>query len=396
MLLNFSGEKLATLRDAKVTETLRTLGLAFGDVTELDVSYCGLVSLEGVEQFLNLEKLDACNNQITALAPIWGLTKLNVLKLRRNHIDSIWLRRAGSATVMASKHDSYIPTTGLVTAKYTLLDLEANNINYIRAEPSTCINVDCILLADNNIDDFSGLKSFSEVSTVDITGNGKVDASVFLDMGFNTGLRLFLQGCEIARPQCLFQALERDPEAEIIASGDVNIEHPRIVKANVLDLSNLREKEFVDFGCEFADFRYKGDMLPCELKTPREYSEMKMETSHFVVRSGCTTKNLQTISTVADLAEAGISMQNTIDNIRVCSTIGNESDVFTPMSINTMDEETMSVDPDALSRPMLSDYTTKEEDILKGSYVNDILFTKSKLIPADWNETVKQAFYAQF
>ncbi|KAK1444785.1 hypothetical protein BgAZ_106910 [Babesia gibsoni] len=403
MLFNLSGERLATLQDDLVAGELCKLGLAFEDVTELDVSSCKLTSLDGIERFVNLNRLDACFNEIVSVVPLWKLGRLKVVKLRHNRLGPIWLRKVGAATVITTNYDLETPLVGLEPVHYSLLDLEANNIDSIRADPLAALDVDCLLIPNNGLVDITGIAGFNGVNTIDFTNNAIIDAAALLFMGYKLGLRVFLQGCEIINQECLLQLLDRDPEAEIIAPGDVKCEHHRLVKATILDLNRLCEKQFVDFDCEFADFRYAGDLLPCELKTPRNVMGENLEATHYVVRaSNLNTKRIETISTMVDLPHAAVHSHRSYDSLKVYSTIGSVSEDATPLSINTMDGEYMA--GNLTPSPKVLPYDGgklpydggKDVDMVKNSYMDEICVKKNKLPAAEWVETIKDEFYSQF
>jgi Leucine-rich repeat (LRR) protein len=58
-------------------------------LTRLDCSHGGIVSLAGLESFSAIEELNLANNQLTDLTPLSKLSHLRVLILRENPISSI-------------------------------------------------------------------------------------------------------------------------------------------------------------------------------------------------------------------------------------------------------------------------------------------------------------------
>ncbi|GIX61626.1 leucine-rich repeat domain-containing protein [Babesia caballi] len=389
MILNLRGQQLANLLDPAVVETMKGLGVTYNDVKVLHVARCGLTSLEGLDKFVNLESLDASSNNIDSFGPLGKLNKLRTVKLRENRIESLCVRRAGETTVITTLDEADVPTVEVDAAHYTLLNLEANRISRIVAEPGASITAECVLLAGNVVDDVSGLAAFTGITTLDLTGSASVDAEALLNIPFGSGFRLFLQECVITNEHCLLELLDRDEEAEVIAPEAISAEHPRMVKIATLNLSKLLQKEFVDYESEFADFRFAGDVMPCELKTPREYSEIKIDHSHFVVRTQCPSKHIETISTMVDLGDAMKHDCKRLENADVSSLVGSEAG--SPLSINTMTTSGNSDDTPSLH------YMESDETFCTGQNKHrDALTSRTKAIAEAWAETMKRDLYAQY
>ncbi|GBE59214.1 internalin A S-layer, putative [Babesia ovata] len=340
MILNLSGQPLDSLWDAAISESMDGVGLTFSDVRELHVQMCGLNSLEGLEQFVNLQVLDASNNNIDAFKPLWEMNSLRTVKLRKNRFTSLCARKAGEATVLATADEVDYPVTVVKSAEYSLLDLEANEITCVLAEPDTSVTVGCLLMANNRISEVSGLSAFSGVTMFDLTGNISVDAEDILRIPFGSGPRIFLQECDITNAHRLMDLVEQDEEAELVVPGHITLDHVRVVKVGPIDLGKLLQKEFVEYESEFADFRFAGDQLPRELKTPRDYSDIRLDTAHFVVRTQCPRKNIETITTMVDLGDADKHDFRGRSNTDGSSILGTESGTNSPMSINALDTPT--------------------------------------------------------
>lgn len=60
-----------------------------GQVTQLICSHAGLNSLEGLQSFYNLKQVNLGNNQISDLAPIKFLSKLEILLLNDNQLTQV-------------------------------------------------------------------------------------------------------------------------------------------------------------------------------------------------------------------------------------------------------------------------------------------------------------------
>ncbi|CDR97167.1 hypothetical protein, conserved [Babesia bigemina] len=340
MILDLSGQSLYSLWDSAVAKSMDGVGLSFGDVRELHVQMCGLKSLEGLERFVNLRVLDASNNNINAFKPLWKMGSLRTVKLRSNRFKTVCLRKAGEATVLATADEVDYPITVVNTAEYSLLDLEANDITCVLAEPDTAATVECLLLANNRISEISGLSAFSGITLLDLTGNVSVDAEAILRIPFGSGPRIFLQECHITNEHRLMDLVEQDKEAELVVPGHITLNHPRVVKVGPIDLGKLLQKEFVEYESEFADFRFAGDQLPRELKTPRDYSDIRLDAAHFVVRTHCPRQHIETITTMVDLSEADKHGFKGRADTAVSSTLGSGSETNSPLSINALDTST--------------------------------------------------------
>ncbi|MBN1858964.1 leucine-rich repeat domain-containing protein [Candidatus Bipolaricaulota bacterium] len=55
----------------------------------LHATNCGLVSLRGIEQCVNLRSLSLNGNRISDLEPTSGLQRLEILQLQHNRLDSV-------------------------------------------------------------------------------------------------------------------------------------------------------------------------------------------------------------------------------------------------------------------------------------------------------------------
>ncbi|GFE53062.1 internalin, putative [Babesia ovis] len=342
MILEFCGQPITTLWDSALTDRMTELGLTFEDITELHVTHCSLQSLDGIERFVNLETLDASDNHIDAFSSLWSMKNLRAVKLRNNKFMSLCICQIRGASVLVTLDEADAPVGPVYSANYKLLDLEANQISCVLAEPGVAVEVECLLLAKNCITDISGMFSFTGLNTLDLTGNATIDAKSLVSTPFSSGVRIFMQDCAIINDSSLIDLLQRDQDAEIIVPGSVLLNHPRMVKVEPLKFDLLPQKEFIDFQSEFADFRYVGDMLPCELKTPRVCDSVSKDTQHFVVRTQCPAKQMATLSTVTDIADAYGGC--TVPHDGATLPLGCGTDSEATLSINAIDSPTGHVD----------------------------------------------------
>nr|BAN66005.1 hypothetical protein [Babesia bovis] len=338
MSVNFCDQAIKSLWDPAFTNHVLQRGIRFEDVTELHVTNCGLESLDGIERFVNLETLDASSNLIDAFSSLWCLRKLRNVKLRQNKFNSVCVTQINGVAVLIALDEADAPMEPIYTPTYKLLDLELNDISSVLAEPGLTVEVECLLLANNLITDISGISAFSGINTLDLTGNVIVNGEALSLVPFNPGVRIFMQDCTVINDQYLLELLKRDTDAEIIAPGSVSFDHPRMTKMQSLKLDAVPQKEFMEFHSEFADFRYVGDILPCELKTARGDATQRTGKPHLVVRSQYPVKYLDTVSTMADVADGdrGINVTHNGETLP----LGGDNETDSTLSINTLDSPT--------------------------------------------------------
>ncbi|XP_055377182.1 leucine-rich repeat-containing protein 9 [Condylostylus longicornis] len=90
--LNLEGSVLSSLRD---------LGYNLHNLTFLNVSNCGLTSLDGTSGFPSVEMLIADKNMIQLIGPIQNLMILKKLSLKENQITNLnWLTFLGACTLL--------------------------------------------------------------------------------------------------------------------------------------------------------------------------------------------------------------------------------------------------------------------------------------------------------
>ena len=78
-------DKSCTVIHGELRHTVQWGGRTFySDATEIDASGLGIESLDGLEHFTRLERLNLSDNRLTELSPLYGLTKLRSLDLRGN------------------------------------------------------------------------------------------------------------------------------------------------------------------------------------------------------------------------------------------------------------------------------------------------------------------------
>lgn len=75
--------------EGSIVVSLRDLGTELRHLVYLNVSRCGLRSLDGTNGFFNLEELIANNNEIEETGPCSNFNKIRKISLKGNHIESV-------------------------------------------------------------------------------------------------------------------------------------------------------------------------------------------------------------------------------------------------------------------------------------------------------------------
>lgn len=137
-------------------EAVRLIG-SLTELTELDISDCGIASVAPLANLANLSVLELSSNSISDVSPLAGLTNLTVLSLADNALTSL---------------DALAEFTQL-----TELNISDNAITSISAL-SSCTGLTSLSASDNQISDISILQNMPSLQTLLLSGNAISDASV--------------------------------------------------------------------------------------------------------------------------------------------------------------------------------------------------------------------------
>ncbi|TWU10159.1 Internalin-A precursor [Allorhodopirellula heiligendammensis] len=129
----------------------------------------GIRSLEGLQHCRSLMLVDLAGNEISDLAPLAKLNKLQSVTLAGNRIESI---------------AALEPLT-----RIQLLDLSGNDVAQL--EPIRNMkNMRTLYLADNQLENISAIAELQKISALDLAGNPIVDLSPVSSLGWLTTLEI--------------------------------------------------------------------------------------------------------------------------------------------------------------------------------------------------------------
>ena len=206
--LDASGVKIDTLQSISSLTMLQSVNLSgsrfpvgdiavlgsLPDLKTLDLSYCGLSTISGLEGAQSLTTLYANNNTLRNLAPLSGIVTLKELYLQRNAI--IDLGSLSGLSELQKLNVSYnsITTIGGASAlvKLTWLDLANNkiaalsgidkltNLTYLNLSANTldnigalsgCVNLTDLDVSKNSISSLDALKSLTKLKNLNFAYN---------------------------------------------------------------------------------------------------------------------------------------------------------------------------------------------------------------------------------
>lgn len=144
-------------------------------LTELDGSFAGIASLEGIEALKNLETLILIDNQITDLSPLSSLTNLQALNVQSNELSDLSpLAGLISLTSLVAGVNQVSDISSLSTLiNLRTLDLFNNQIQDI-SPISSLTGLQTLLLGSNQIEDLSGLSTLTNLEELFI-GNNQIE-----------------------------------------------------------------------------------------------------------------------------------------------------------------------------------------------------------------------------
>jgi len=143
---------------------------------QIDISGCKVKSIKGIEKFINLEALNAYNNEITDISPLSNLTNLADLWIYNNNISDI--------TALSN------------LAKLKSVSLNRNQIVDI-SSLKNLKNLRFLGLYENKIKDISVLSNLTKLESVGLDYNEITDISVLFDLEPETKLTIYLAGNNI-------------------------------------------------------------------------------------------------------------------------------------------------------------------------------------------------------
>ena len=177
--------KEISMRDIKDNPILKAKSLKDTPEFKFIQSY-GITNLSGLENAVNLEKLDLGENEISDLSPIAKLNKLLKLSLIRNRISDLTpiseLTNLEYLDLYANKIEDISPLAKLTNLRH--LDLHNNNnqtgapvhptvsggINDISAVRNMS-KLELLSLGSNNITDITPIKNLTNVKDLVLSGN---------------------------------------------------------------------------------------------------------------------------------------------------------------------------------------------------------------------------------
>lgn len=148
------------------------------DVTQISCNYYQIDSLEGIEQFYNLEGLSLYNNNVSNLAPIRNLTKLTSLNLFNNDVTSISnLSKLTKLNFLDLRNNAITSVAALSNLKaLESLSLSNNQISNVTPLASLPI-LRSLTISNNSITNISDLLELPNLNRLEIDGNNISDFS---------------------------------------------------------------------------------------------------------------------------------------------------------------------------------------------------------------------------
>ena len=154
--------------DACYIATGRSRGL----ITEISCTGRGIVSLEGIQELPNLEKLDLTDNGISDLTPLAALTRLKSLNLAANKVHDIGplsaLSNLTSLTLSGNSIDDLAPLADL--SNLVTLELTSNRISTVD-ELSGLIGLTYLEADGNEINNVSPLSHLTNLKFLNVSVN---------------------------------------------------------------------------------------------------------------------------------------------------------------------------------------------------------------------------------
>ena len=129
----------------------------YSDVTEINLSGCGISDISALSECVNLVTVNLSNNSITDISPLMDIPNLTTIDISNNSITDMR------------------PLMGLNTIRS--IDASSNRIN-TTVPLGAITSLTELKLADNPIGNFSGLKKLKNLNTLDLSGTGLKSSDV--------------------------------------------------------------------------------------------------------------------------------------------------------------------------------------------------------------------------
>lgn len=190
--LTVSGRNMSNLQNFEGLTHLKKLNLSgcrfpaeslatiaeLPQLTELNISNCGLSTLSGLEKATSLKILNAGNNTIRNLEPLSGMGQLTELYLQHNAVTDLTvvgsLSNLSVLDVSYNALNSIAPLSGSI--RLTKLNAANNQISDVSTASSLPI-LEELQLDYNSLSDISGLSGCTNLTTLTVSNNQITDLS---------------------------------------------------------------------------------------------------------------------------------------------------------------------------------------------------------------------------
>lgn len=148
-------------------------------MTELDLSDCGISNISPLSNLSRLSVLNLSGNSISDIAPLAGLSELTVLNLATNALNSLDALAQISQLTELDVSGNAIPSIAVLSACTELTSLSAteNQISDISVL-SNMPSLRTLLLSSNSVSDISVLSSCPHLTRLEIANNNISSADV--------------------------------------------------------------------------------------------------------------------------------------------------------------------------------------------------------------------------
>ena len=194
-------------------------------IFELGAYYCGINSLDGIENLTELIFLNLCGNAISDISDLAGLDNIRYLNLDNNDIQDISALQNLTNLVDLTLNDNKINDFSVLSGLQNLMYLNLNNTSIgditVLKDLSHLMSLD---LGNNPIDDISLLAGFTDLYMLGLANTGTSDISVLKSLTNLNSLDIW--GNSITDISSL--------------SGMAELVHLNAVDNNIVDISVLK------------------------------------------------------------------------------------------------------------------------------------------------------------
>lgn len=262
------GDEIVNFLDDNLEKEIRrTLNIPTRDITKEDmkllttlyISKLNIKDLTGIENAVNLDRLELIYNQISDLSALSNLTNLRELILEHNEIRNISALSNLTNLTGLMLNDNQISDVSVLSnlTNLTWLRLGGNQISDISAL-SNFKNLDELSIEDNQISDISALSNFKKIDVLYLDGNPVSDISALSDL---TSLRhLNLGSVQVSDISALSdltnlrylslynnQISDIRPLSNLMSLKDLNLNDNQIIDISALrNLNKLEDIELND------------------------------------------------------------------------------------------------------------------------------------------------------